>query len=694
MERRLPRALTFVVICIVSFFPSAASTSEISEIEEIQGTATLEIHSIGQSQLISATWEMTIQIPDSFGVDFLPEENMGIRHQVDSYLGDGDGIISSSESEIFSNALRQNRTWQDADEGGCCSFDHTPFQLNGSLDFISTPLEMGPVGGKSTWGWFEKANLTGLADQRQVRILELPRTGSIVEEIPLVVSLPGTWEYRFSAQSSVIIAADNGFTVDRSKVGAVSDIRISLGTNEPPVASAVREQGGSTTISASNDTTFRGVCSDNGLIDPLPTWHVSGALNLTQYHGEKMTLNTSVHDLKHGETIHVTMDCVDRHNSSSQWMQTVSIDTKPPILQPLLSISTGTGQWSDVTVENSEFYVPSGAVVRTLIEPMEENADPVSIQVKSNKSGGFERIGSDRLELTEAFFHGQSTNGPHREPGDRAIAREPSTYFLSIVASDSSGNTAEINWTIIVVDHEGPVIVPVVTHANQTLDMMTNLVTGSDIMVDLSQSYDRIDALNDTFWSVLFDDDAILFDTKYPHFNGIVDIRDLSPGKHVLYINAVDTNGHSSSIDIPLTVSFGDGVAFFENPITEVTGKNYVGENLIISVSAMNYGTGTGQARVCQEDICSPTAFIPAAGPDGPNSVVVYLALQAKETGKIDLTFYWSEFPSENESSIEINGVVTIENRLPEWLPPTLLSSLIVLISYIAIRRWGEHHSE
>ena len=56
------------------------------------------------------------------------------------------------------------------------------------------------------------------------------------------IILPHSWEYRFSAQSSIMTPSSSGFTVDRSSSPVASDIRISLDTNVPPSSSAVRSK--------------------------------------------------------------------------------------------------------------------------------------------------------------------------------------------------------------------------------------------------------------------------------------------------------------------------------------------------------------------------------------------------------------------------------------------------------------------
>ena len=686
-----PPVLIFSLLLCLS--PNSLA-SEVSQTEQINGDATLSLHNIGQSQTISATWELNIQLPNMIGVDFLPEKDRGLRYQVDTHLGNEDGIISASESNRFSLSLEENRSWTNGDEGGCCSFDQTPFFATTQIEFTSIGIEIGPIEDGFPWGWSERVNLTGLGDARQIRLLDIPRTGSIVEEVPLRVILPGTWEYRFSAQSAVISNNDDGFTIDRSLVAAFSDIRISLGINEPPVASALRDGGGSATATSTSELRFTGMCIDNGLIEPIPSWSITGSLEMDNLNGGEISLALTEYDLSHGDSIHVSMTCTDRHNSSSSWSQSLTIDDEPPSLSISLQLSAGTGVWNDVELEAFDFSSPSGSVVRAIVSSIDGSSDPVSITISSNRSGGFVKTGFDTMEMTEAFYHGDSTNGPHREPNDRLMKRNPTEYFLSMIAQDSAGNRNESNFTITVIDDKGPVIVPSITHDGNELDVGSSISTGEEIVLVLYQSYDRLDALNETKWTVDVDGLSVIDYLSYNTFNGILEIGELTTGDHMISIQAMDPQGHISLMELPLQVYPGEGIIFLQEPGIEVSGQTIVDNGLIISSSMTNYGSGSGFAKLCSGDICSPEAFIPPASLTGPAQTIVYLEVTPTSAGELQLALIWNDAQANIEQSVDLSGKVIIKQRAPTWLPPLLLAIFIVSASSLAIWRWGNQTSE
>ena len=175
-----------------------------------------------------------------------------------------------------------------------------------------------------------------------------------------------------------------------------------------------------------------------------------------------------------------------------------------------------------------------------MVSAIDENGDPVSITISSNRSGGFVRTGFDSMEVTEAFYHGDSANGQHREPGDRMAERSPTTYYLAVTAQDSSGNRNESNFTITVVDDQGPVIVPVIIHEGVELGVGSNLKSGETIVLVLNQSYDRLDALNETVWTIMVDGTVQVDSTLYQTFNGNLNIGPMVTGEHTISIQATD----------------------------------------------------------------------------------------------------------------------------------------------------------
>ena len=685
-------SMSFALLATLFFLLALSHTvaAEENHVPELQGNSTLTIHSIDQSHEVPATWELWISASNKIGADFLPDPHMGVRYQIDNHIGDGDGNISQSESLAFSTQLEQSRSWGDAETAGCCSFDLQSFMLAGPISFNSSIIPLGPIEITHTWGWNETADILGMADGRSIRLLDLPRIGSFVEDVPMSIILPHPWEYRFSPQSSIMTPTEGGFIVDRSSSPVATNIRISLDTNVPPLASAVRQGGGSTTISPYSDFHLTGLCDDNGLADPLPEWIVEGPFEKIEHIGNTIEIQASLMELEHGEQISFSMKCTDALGANSSWSQMVTVDSAPPTFSISFQSSVGTGMWNEIQPESNTISLPSGTVLRSVIEAYDQEGDPVRIYVESNRSGGFTRSGTDVLEITEAFYHGQSTNGPHRDSDDRHSQREPTKWFFSINVQDSVGNSVVGNWSIVILDDEGPIIVPEIMLSGVSLESSTRLVAGQEIQLNISGSYDRLDAIENTLWTIVFNGLKLYENTTYSQINGLISLGEIRPGNHEISIISRDSSGHESNLVVPLEIEPAEGVLFSNPPTIEVSGDIALDNPIVITASINNEGSGSGSARLCSGDICSPEGIIVPATSDGPVVSLISLAITPDTIGELDLKLIWFQLPGGTEETIDLTGTITVEEKLPEWVAPILVSMFIIALSYAAIRRWGD----
>ena len=62
----------------------------------------------------------------------------------------------------------------------------------------------------------------------------------MAEEVPLHISLPVGWEYKYSPMAEIINGNPGKFIVNRSDAPVASDIRITIGENDPPVLTGAR----------------------------------------------------------------------------------------------------------------------------------------------------------------------------------------------------------------------------------------------------------------------------------------------------------------------------------------------------------------------------------------------------------------------------------------------------------------------
>ena len=240
----------------------------------VLGSSQLQIYGpISASSNISATWVANISLRDDYGVDLLPDRALGVRAQIDQHLGDGDGWLSISEIADFVSLVEDARNLTDSESLGCCVIDYLPLQMAKTMEVIVIPPTNGSVESNGSWGWMESAELSGVTDSRTTRILDIPRVGGVLEEVPLRIILPGQWELRYSAMQSGIEGSPGDFTVFRHQAPVASDIRITLGENMPPNAIAERHTGNSL-IPLNSLTVYTGECTDSVLDNTQQWWTV------------------------------------------------------------------------------------------------------------------------------------------------------------------------------------------------------------------------------------------------------------------------------------------------------------------------------------------------------------------------------------------------------------------------------------
>ena len=62
---------------------------------------------------------------------------------------------------------------------------------------------------------------------------------------------------------------------------------------------------------------------------------------------------------------------------------------------------------------------------------------------------------------------------------------------------------------------------PSITHDGNELDVGSSILTGEEVVLVLNQSYDRLDALDETKWTVDVDGLPVIDNLTYNTFNGI-----------------------------------------------------------------------------------------------------------------------------------------------------------------------------
>ncbi len=657
--------------------------------DAILGDSTLILaSSFDASSNISANWNANITMREDYGIDLLPNRELGVRVQIDQHLGNGDGNLSLSEISVFVDMIRSARNLSDSETIGCCVIDYSALTPVRGLDITVHPPVEGPVApNNGSWGWTEFAELTGTTDSRSTRILDIPRVGGVIEEIPLRVLLPSPWEFRYSAMQSVIEGAPNDFTVFRHQAPVSSDIRITLGENSPPSTIASR-QTGNTFIPLETPTHYSGECVDSALDQPSQWWtvHNNGTMMLS-VDGDSLEFTASELNFSHGEVASVVMHCMDSFSSSSNWNENILIDGESPIWDASFEIQID-GETIEIDSSKPIIEVPSGSEFYFRFNAYDSDSLPVEIEVTSDKSENWRHSSFDQLEFMDRFFQGDQVNGMHLNLTERHEAKIPSEYSISMTVTDDASNTATNDWTIIVTDSSGPTIIPEIFANDTPISPGSPARAGDIIMLSLTQSFDDLDAIDDVIWEIRMNDQVLAEQAIWRDAEKTI-LPITEAGTYILHVIAIDSEENMEQITWGLAISpkLGVSISLME---TVIIGDLVEGETINIIVTMENSGGDIGSGVLCSGNTCSEEVLVAAANSGGTGLFSAELHLELNSSNKFDLRFDWTSDQAES------NGTLVIEHDYivqPAWqMPLQVLLAVVVLLAllaYIAHRTWG-----
>jgi len=581
--------------------------------DSVQGQSFLNFSApIAASSSLSATWFAQATVSDEYGTDLLENQSLGLREQIDLYLGDSDGWVNSSEADDFAAMVALARNWTDASTGGCCTFDYTPMSAPSGNEVSVEPPETGPVNtSNGTWGWSESANLTGLTDGRTMRILDIPRVGALIEEIPLSINLPENWEIQFSPMIEIFSGESRNFTVNRSLAPVAFDIRITIGENLPPSISASRFPATSSSIPLDTHSSFSAACNDGPLESPVIEWSVSKDESiLAMFQNPWFEFSPSNHGFSHGDVASVVASCTDSHGLASYWNDNVGIDGILPEWTGVLSVVTGSEQrvhdLSEYIVE-----VDAGSELVFDVNSSDEMGLPVKLELFTNISEGWRQLGVQQKTFQFTANQGAGVNGAHLSIDERHLSRVPTLYSMLLQLSDDAGNIAYQEWAIRVLDANPPTIMMDVM-VNRTLLKPDDEIHENDVLqLIFSKSFDDLDSIENLTWTVSMDGTDLITNGDWSSIETLeANSSLLGLGNHEVTASATDSSGNTrtETYDLIVHPMRGAHLVVIDQSLSEVAdigGSSCYPCSMIYTVQIENQGSDPAFARVCFGGNCS-----------------------------------------------------------------------------------------
>ncbi len=612
---------------------------------------------ISPNSQVNATWFAEVTISESYGTDLLDNRSLGLLQQIDTQIGNSDGWINSTESDEFSELVYSSRNWADSYSGGCCSFDYNPMDVIGQMEIVVTPPSPGPVNRTDgNWSWSESATLSGTSDGRTLRLIDVPRAGALVEEVPLEIKLPNDWEYRYSPMSEVISGDPGLFTVNRSQAPVAYDIRITITENIPPIIAAFRAPLSSSTVPLDKATAFSASCTDSPLDSTEIHWTVSREGEVISTHNNPwFEVVPGEIGFSHGEVMSVNATCLDFHGVSSNWNDNPTVDGMNPTWAGTLEVGESSISLLD-PANLSQIMAPAGSTIRFDVNGSDDSSLPVLLELYTNISEGWRQSGMSEQTFEFTVNQGSGVNGADMDLYQRHLARNPTTISVALLVSDDAGNTAIGEWTIHVLDSNPPTVIPRIFSNGIEIEMGDDSHEEDELMLNLSHSFDDLDPIENLSWSIWVDGVQTSWNQQNWSVSEPIPVPPLTQGYHEISVKATDSKGNTREETIPITVQPRSGahIRVVEATLSE---DSKVGGTAILTVIVENEGTDPAFARVCLSDICGRWTEQPFAASleSGPGRVSVEFQFEMENESIEGLYLNW------DSASAGTHGMIPLE---------------------------------
>ena len=699
-------AVFLTIIVILTPLSFAEFDDEVTNSEQIQinGQATLSLTGdlLPDSQ-VNATWSLEIVIPEEYGTDLLPNQPTGIRSQIDNHLGNSDGNITESEISDFIELLTNARSWINSEVAGCCMFDYTELTLLSPVTVLVSPPSVGPVNSTSsgTWGWSESAELMANTDLRTTRLLDLPRTGSLIEEVPLLISIQEPWEFRFSAMQGIISGEPGSFTVLRAESPVYSTIRIAIGENSPPSVTVSRSGGMSISAPLNGTIYFISECDDSILETPTFNWRLSNngtILNSSvgEYDSDGrvvIPVNPVQNGYLSGDILSADLTCIDSFGTSSTWYEDIIIDGQNPSYDIRFTEITSEGIEVQRNESEHSMIIRSDSELFVDVITSDNSNLPVSVQVVSNKSQGWRHFSNDELYFSAVFNQGDQVNGMHLSVDERHQERANSHWELLLNVTDEAGNTVKRTWDIVVEDSAGPVIIPQITANSTRVSPSEPAREGDNILLTLTESYDDLDSIMNTLWTVWINGDQKYTNVTWTEAEKI-ELSNLGVGIHSMEILAIDSLVNSAYISFQFSIEPTEGFNL-EIIQTEITGDQIIGNTINFRASINNHQSSVGSARACYAETCSAYVTIPGATSSSSGYFEIDADIQLLEAGPLDIRIEWIGNEDGESGTLNLNQSIMAseqDDEVSDYQVQAFFAvlSALAFLSFLANRLWGK----
>ncbi|MDE0708054.1 MAG: hypothetical protein OSB33_03790 [Candidatus Poseidoniales archaeon] len=623
----------------------------------ITGSSHLDILGpIQRSMQLNATWSSSISIPNTLGHPNLSDAHLGINHQITHDFGGNSTLLFewiSTQTEI-----------------GCCAYDKVDMVGDANITAFAN---------NQTWGWSSDANLTGQSDGRSTRLLWIPITGGLSDSTDLRVTLPNPHEIRYSPQSAHISGLPDDFVIHRGNISVTGNATIALGTNVGPIVGFHANDRQLPWLPFGQLSQIVSDCTDSSIVEPENRFILrDGNTTLLDELSSNLTIDAMFLSLSPSTWLNLTLECTDPQGLMTNESMEIYIDgVQPTRTLQMQYLHPDDSTPGDVDYGNGTISIPSGAVLSGAIQAGDDSAPPVDIEWTSNKSSGWIHLGIGNHAWNDIFVQGPHVNGQHLSIEDRHQTKPLTVYSLQLNLTDVAGNVLTQHWDVTVTDRTNPTPRPALSiDGNYYGDLNHPVEGGSSIEVNMSESWDDIDAIDQLTWTVELNNETLEIGTSWVDIQSFT-LPELTAGRHTLVVNATDSSGNTGTHSMMFVVEPPIEALYRITNVVKI-GDGGPGDPGALDVTLENDGQGESYFRLCYLTDCTTGLLGVEASVDGPGEMTHRIPVTEWASGEVIVRIEFTDnSTTEHHSGLHINSEMTPLMWILLALPP--LAGLVAL---------------
>ena len=560
----------------------------------MNGFAEIEFtSSLLPNENITGLWNANHIFNTGLGLPFMPGVGAGIESQVYRFL---QGDISEL------NALIESINYNNGKHSLCCLIDDSEVVFT-NLNIISDiDLSSG------YWGWNESAEISAQRSSINLLRLEVPFQNDIRQSTPLTIKTDGGWQYLSSPLNDWIDGEPNKFSLERDKTSISGYYTITLGQNSAPVVS-INE---TTALPWENTSyNFNAVIEDAPLSNHTCEWDISGMTS---------NLEVNLSAFQKGSELPISVNCTDEGGLTGSYSTSLILDGGYPIVNSTYQVFEIAPGYFELELDMSD-----------------DHDDDLEVYWTSNKSDGW---WYDGQILQTSFSADSNLNSVYDNITQRHKQRNQIEYWVSAEVTDDVGHTTSGNWTVKLLDNNGPVIIAEI----EILDEEENWIKapsvtrpGDNLRLNLTQSFDDHDSIDKIKFTI-----NILGNT----FTGLSwseiqywEIPELTVGYHEINVAGLDESGnlagHTFGVAIAPPIARNLEIIDIQSSKTNVEP----GENQFW-ITVQNNGASTTEFIICSDDVCVDSIVGPSSFSQTATAIVIMkVDLDWFETFSVELSY-------------------------------------------------------